>query len=102
MVQAPGLLQATGDGEEAPGSRLVPAQQVEGVALYNSAFQRNLNKQTKSSSDPLVYFPQNYKSLGVIPDVPETNLLVKMSTHDTLLSADNIIATGSGKHCLYA
>lgn len=51
-------------------------------------------------TDPLICLPT--KLLGIIPDVPETNFLVEMSTHYTLLCADNIIAAGSCKHCLYA
>lgn len=37
----------------------------------------------------------------VLPDVPETNFLIKMSTHYTLLSTYDVIAARSCKHCFY-
>lgn len=54
-----------------------------------------MGRKTLSSASPT-------KLWGSIPDVPETNFLVKMSTHDTLLRANDIVAAGSCKHRLYA
>lgn len=36
------------------------------------------------------------------PDVPEPYLLVKMSAHDTLFCAHNVVAAGTSKHRFYA
>lgn len=49
---------------------------------------------------PLICLPS--RLTGVLPDVPETNFLVKMPTHHTLLCADDVIAAGSRKYRLYA
>lgn len=35
------------------------------------------------------------------PDVPESDLLIKMSAHDALLCAHNVITAGAGKHSLH-
>lgn len=35
------------------------------------------------------------------PDVPESDLLVKVSAHDALLCAHNVIAAGASKHRLH-
>lgn len=35
------------------------------------------------------------------PDVPEANLLVKMSAHDALLGAHDVVAAGAGEHRLH-
>lgn len=47
--------------------------------------------------------PTNQKPTETIywPDVPESNLLIKMSAHDTLLCAHNVITTWTSKHGLH-
>jgi len=37
----------------------------------------------------------------VLPDVPETDFLIKMSTHYTLLGTHDVVAARSCKHCFY-
>lgn len=37
----------------------------------------------------------------VLPDVPETNFLIEMSTHYTLFGTYDVIAARSCKHCFY-
>lgn len=36
------------------------------------------------------------------PDVPETNFLIEVSAHHTLLRADDVITARTSKHCLHA
>lgn len=42
--------------------------------------------------------PQNINNA---PDVPESNLLIKVSAHDTLLRAHNVVTAGTSKHRLH-